>query len=332
MQMMKRTKKNRVFYSLIALLSIVFVSCVPSVPGKYIQPDDMEDILYDYHLTQAIAGNQHNSDTSAYLKNAYYYSVLKRHGVSEADFDSSLVYYYTNAKRLHDIYRNITERMNNEAMAYGASSGVLNQYSQYKSDGDTANVWTEAVASWLTPDKTRNRFDFEITADTTYMLGDSFMFNFMSTFMYQSGTKDATAYISVSYENDSIDTYSRRVTVSGLTQIRMRANTKSKVKGITGFIYLNRGNDDSKTLKLLFIDQIQLIRFHPEKKDEIKSDNQGLVIKRENSADSVRSNVIISKTNNITSTKLNNKTSSTPVKSKLGTQPQKLKGNIQPLN
>ena len=154
----------------------------------------------------------------------------------------------------------------------------------------------------------------------------------MSTFMYQSGTKDATAYISVSYENDSVDTYSRRVTVSGLTQIRMRANTKSKVKGITGFIYLNRGNDDSKTLKLLFIDQIQLIRFHPEKKDDIKTDNQGLVIKKENSVDSVRSNVIISKTNKVTSTKLNNKTSSTPVKSKLGTQPQKLKGNIQPLN
>jgi hypothetical protein len=164
------------------------------------------------------------------------------------------------------------------------------------------------------------------------MLGDSFMFNFMSTFMYQSGTKDATAYISVSYENDSVDTYSRRVTVSGLTQIRMRANTKSKVKGITGFIYLNRGNDDSKTLKLLFIDQIQLIRFHPEKRDDIKTDNQGLVIIRENKKDSVKSDGIISKSNNITPIKLNNKTSSTPVKSKLGTQPQKLKGNIQPLN
>jgi hypothetical protein len=129
MLMMIRRKNHRALYTFIALLTIVFASCVPSVPGKYIQPDDMEDILYDYHLTQAIAGNEHNSDTSAYFKNAYYYSVLKKHGVSEADFDSSLVYYYTNAKRLHDIYRNITERMNNEAMAYGASSGVLNQYS-----------------------------------------------------------------------------------------------------------------------------------------------------------------------------------------------------------
>lgn len=331
MLMMIRRKNHRALYTLIALLTIVFASCVPSVPGKYIQPDDMEDILYDYHLTQAIAGNEHNSDTSAYFKNAYYYSVLKKHGVSEADFDSSLVYYYTNAKRLHDIYRNITERMNNEAMAYGASSGVLNQYSQYKSDGDTANIWTEAVASWLTPDKTRNRFDFEITVDTTYMLGDSFMFNFMSTFMYQSGTKDATAYISVSYENDSVDTYSRRVTVSGLTQIRMRANTKSKVKGITGFIYLNRGNDDSKTLKLLFIDQTQLIRFHPEKRDDIKTDNQGLVIIRENKKDSVKSDGIISKSNNITPIKFENKSSASSPNTKSKTHSQKLKGNIQPV-
>ena len=68
------------------------------------------------------------------------------------------------------------------------------------------------------------------------------------------------------------------------------------------------------------------------KKDDIKTDNQGLVIIRENKKDSVKSDGIISKSNNITPIKLNNKTSSTPVKSKLGTQPQKLKGNIQPLN
>ena len=33
----------------------MIVACKPSIPRKYIQPDKMEKILYDYHLAQGIA-------------------------------------------------------------------------------------------------------------------------------------------------------------------------------------------------------------------------------------------------------------------------------------
>lgn len=249
-----------------ALLSLmVLVACKPSVPSEYIQPNQMEEILYDYHLSQAIAQRDRSSaDTTAFYKNMYYYSVLKNHNVTEAEFDSSMVYYYTNADILHDIYRNISERMNNVAKAHGASSGEIGKYSQYKTDGDTANIWQDIVATSLTPYPTNNRFDFIIEADSTYKKGDTFLFNLMATFMYQSGTKDATVFIAVRYNNDSINTYSRKLSVSGLMQMRIPAYKESDIKNIKGFIYLNKGMDDSKTLKLLFIDKIQMIRFHPQ--------------------------------------------------------------------
>lgn len=258
----------------VAVSLVMLVACKPSVPSEYIQPELMEDILYDYHLSQAIAQNDRSSsDTTAYYKNMYYYSVLKNHGVTEADFDSSLVYYYTKAELLHDIYRNISERMNNVAKAHGASSGEIGKYSQYKTDGDTANIWQDVVATSLTPYPTNNRFDFMLEADSTYKKGDTFLFNLMANFMYQSGTKDATIFIAIRYMNDSINTYSRKLTVSGFMQMRIPANKESEIKNIKGFIYLNRGMDDSKTLKLLFIDQMQLIRFHPkENKPNIDGD------------------------------------------------------------
>ena len=35
---------------MLLVLGLIFVAaCTPSVPEQYIQPDDMEDILYDYH-------------------------------------------------------------------------------------------------------------------------------------------------------------------------------------------------------------------------------------------------------------------------------------------
>ena len=46
----------------IALLLLVLLSaCTPKVPKEYIQPDDMEDILYDYFVSQGIARQETGS-------------------------------------------------------------------------------------------------------------------------------------------------------------------------------------------------------------------------------------------------------------------------------
>ena len=34
---------------------ILMVACEPKVPKTYIQPDDMEDILYDFYVSKGMA-------------------------------------------------------------------------------------------------------------------------------------------------------------------------------------------------------------------------------------------------------------------------------------
>ena len=72
------------------------------------------------------------------------------------------------------------------------------------------------------------------------------------------------AYIAVHYDNDSTAAYSCHVGVSGISQLRVPGDRNHGIKSMKGFIYLNRGDDNSHTLKLMFISQIQLVRFHPE--------------------------------------------------------------------
>lgn len=254
---------------LIPIVALMVVSCKPTVPSEYIQPEEMEDILYDYHLSQAMAyqrtrGNLQirESATPAYKRNEYYHSVLRKHGVTEAEFDSSLVYYYSHADRLHKIYKRISERMENNAISLGATVGDINKYSRFSADGDTANIWQGVTSTVLTPSPPYNRLDFNIEIDSTFRKGDSFLFNFMTDFIYQGGTKDAVIYMAVRYDNDSVSTHVNHVSVSGMSQLRVIENTENGIKDINGFIYLNRGNDESNTVKLMFINQIQLIRFH----------------------------------------------------------------------
>ncbi len=244
--------------------TMLIVSCKPQVPSEYIQPDEMEDILYDYHLVQSIANQETETGSSSFNKHLLYLAVLKKYGVTEAEFDSSLVYYYTHAKTFNEIYSKVESRMEAEAVRLGASAGEMGRYSLLTADGDTANIWRNASSKVLLPVPPYNKYTFTVEADTTFRRGDSFMFNFMSAFVYQNGTKDAVMYMAVTYDNDSISSFSSHISVSGHSQMRIPGNARNDIKRIDGFICLNQGNDESMTQKLMFIDGIQLIRFHPQ--------------------------------------------------------------------
>lgn len=265
---MIKTLRQHFFLLVSVIVTMSVASCSPSVPDKYIQPGQLEDILYDYHLSRALAEHVTDDNNTNYRRNLYYRAVLKKHGVTEAEFDSSMVYYYTHAERLEEIYQRVSERMSETAKEMGASVGDAMVAKHYSTTGDTANIWRDATSAVLLPTAPYNRLDFEVKVDTSFHQGDSFMLSFMTDYMYQNGTKDGVAYIAIKYSNDSLEGFSSRVTSSGRTQLRVPSNNEFGIKEIKGFIYLGKGNDDGSTLKLMFVSNINLLRFHKQKEDE----------------------------------------------------------------
>lgn len=263
-----------IFFVLLAVLT----GCKPQVPGQYIQPDDMEEILYDYYLGKAMASR---TDSVGYNQTAYRLAVLKKYGVTEAEFDSSLVYYYGNAERLKRIYDAVSARMESEATALGASAGEMNKYASLGTSGDTADVWNGARRMLLLPVPPYNRYDFRLDADSTYRRGDQFQLNLSSLFMYQAGTRDGMLYVAVDYEGDSTAVYTSRLTSSGECTLMIPRYTEAAAKCIRGFVYLGNGATQSPMQKLMFIDGIQLIRFHA-KEEELQAAEQA----RQREADS----------------------------------------------
>jgi len=268
---MKRCRQSEAIKTLLLAAVAAFVTaCKPTVPKEYIQPDDMEDILYDFYVSKAMASR---GDNYGYDRMLYYTATLKKHGVSEAEYDSSLVYYYTHADKLSKIYKSLSERIGDKAKQLGASVSE-GEYANLSANGDTANVWRDATTAVLMPVPPYNRIDFTLKADTTYRRGDSFLLKFTSNFIYQSGTKSATAYVAVTYKGDSVVVSQTRVSYSGMAQLRIPANDEADIKDIRGFIYLSKGKEESSVQKLMFIDGIQLIRFH-KTETPANADNDG---------------------------------------------------------
>ena len=112
---MKGNSKWQVMPSVIAALfvALAFVGCKPGVPHQYIQPDELEEILYDYHLADGMLASRPAGDKADQTV-AYHAAVLKKHHVTQAEFDSSMVYYMRNAEVLHGIYEKLGERMQKE--------------------------------------------------------------------------------------------------------------------------------------------------------------------------------------------------------------------------
>lgn len=245
---------------LIIIGVLLLAACKPQTPEQFIQPDEMEDLLVDYHLAKAMAYNA--SGNPDYNFTLYKAAVLEKYGVTEAELDSSLVYYYTRADRFEAIYKRVAQRLEQQAVDLGANEGEIAKYSMLTANGDTSDIWTLRESAILVPQAPYNRLDFNFEADTTYRQGDSFLFQFMSDYVFQDGTREGIALLSVSYDNDTTVTRHINVGTSGHLQLRIEPLPGHDVKRVRGFIYLGGGNNLSSTLRMLFVSHLQLIRFH----------------------------------------------------------------------
>lgn len=242
------------------LVVMLLVGCKPGIPGKYLQTGEMADILYDYHLAQGMAATpEFQGDTLA--MRAFKASILAKHGVSEADFDSSMVYYTRHTKLLEDVYTKLVDRFNNESTSLGGATAGIGF-----SSSDTANVWRMPASFVLSPYAAINRLSFEVKADTAFHAGDRMVLDFDTQFIYQDGTRDASVVLAVTYDNDSTEFVSNSVMSSSHYRLQVDNTGRMRIKTIRGFFMLSSGNSEmsasASTLKLLVVTNVRLVRLH----------------------------------------------------------------------
>lgn len=246
----------------IAVWSVVLISMMTACDNQsstFISTADMEDILYDYHLADAMA----RQADGGYAKNALAYraAVLKKYGVTQEKFDTSMVYYMRHTDQLHTMYEHIAERMQDEARAIGAdiNGGSVTAM------GDSANVWKGETSMVLIPNQPFNLYSFDLKPDTTFHKGDRILLSFNTNFIFQDGTRDGVAALTLVLGNDSVVSRVSHMSSSLSMKLQIEDNDSLGVKSIKGFFMLGRNNDmnsSSTTLQLLSISNIQLLRVH----------------------------------------------------------------------
>ena len=254
-----KIRRNHIVKLLIVFLLGLLASCKPAVPSEYIQEGKMEDILYDYHIALAMAAQKGADPTKT---EAYKLAALKKHEVTESQFDASLEYYVRHTERLHKIYERISERLGNEAKSMGASESELAQYSSITSKGDTADVWNGLRTMILSPYAPANKYSFTIKVDTAFHKGDRLMMSFNSQFIVQEGMRDAVVMLAITYRNDSIATQMLRINNDSRQSIMMFNDDSLAIKSVRGYFLMLPDEQPVSTFKMLILTDIRLIRMH----------------------------------------------------------------------
>ena len=220
------------------------------------------------HLALAMAHMDDNGDKGQSL--AYREAVLRKHDVTSAEFDSSMVYYMRHTELLEDVYKDLTDRYNNEITAMGGSASAGGEFANLSATGDTANVWNLATSMVFMPVKPFNSTSFDIKVDSTFHKGDRLMLDFDAQFIYQDGMRNGVAMLAVQFGNDSIAQRTIMIQSTQHYSVELSDADSLGIKSVKGYFMLM--NDDNgtgvssqTTLKLMFLEHIKLIRMHPQK-------------------------------------------------------------------
>lgn len=261
---------KKLMICLVAVMALLFCvsSCKPSLPSGVLSKGKMTDILYDYHLALAMAHMDDNGDKGQSL--AYREAVLRKHDVTSAEFDSSMVYYMRHTELLEDVYKDLTDRYNNEITAMGGSASAGGEFANLSATGDTANVWNLATSMVFMPVQPFNSTSFDIKVDSTFHKGDRLMLDFDAQFIYQDGMRNGVAMLAVQFGNDSIAQRTIMIQSTQHYSVELSDADSLGIKSVKGYFMLM--NDDNgtgvssqTTLKLMFLEHIKLIRMHPQK-------------------------------------------------------------------
>ena len=104
---------------ILAVLAVSFVSCRPK---GILSSRKMKDVMIDLHKMDGMIEAAHMEYGYDEAKALYYAQVLEKHGITQAQFDSSLVWYTANPALFDKIYPKVLTQLKAEEEAFIAQN------------------------------------------------------------------------------------------------------------------------------------------------------------------------------------------------------------------
>ncbi|MDL2265103.1 DUF4296 domain-containing protein [Parabacteroides sp. OttesenSCG-928-G07] len=240
-------------HSITLFLLCALLAC-SKVPDGVLSEADMQKVLLDMQVAEALTGINYQDYAVDSVKLALYESVFRKHKITQAKYDSSLVWYGRNL----DIYMKVYERMIADLNRQIANLGDVQASAAPSSNRDSVDIWPRRTMLVLQPENVFNAVTFDIQPESNYSSGSSFVLG-----LRVWGLKDNLTYKPEirlnAVHRDTILTVNKEIDKDGYYEVVLRTMPTRQVRKVYGYIRLD--NNDQDYTKV-YIDSLNLIKYN----------------------------------------------------------------------
>ena len=212
-----------------ALLATTLLAACSKVPDGILSEKKMQGVLMDMLLAEAMVNVDYNTYKSDTMKLALYESVFRKHDITQAVYDSSLVWYGRNLDIYMEVYNRVladlNKRINNLGDVQADAAPVSNR--------DSVDIWPRRSGSsfvlgvrvWGLNNKMAYKPEVRLSAD----------------------------------QGDTTLTVNSKITKDGYHETILKTIPTKKVKRVFGYIRMD--NMDTTYYKV-YIDSLSLMKYN----------------------------------------------------------------------
>lgn len=248
------TDKLRI-YAILMLICLA-ASC-SRVPKHIISEKKMRTVLYDMQIAEALVETENESYGTNDARQAVYDAVFAKHNITQAEYDSSLMWYGEHMDIYMRVYRMVLRDVNENIALMGDIKP--NPLSGDVSAKDSVDVWIYNRHHTFRPEQgmlTMLRFD--ISPQKPYSSGSSYVFGFSVWGIPSDMKYKPRVHISVQ-QADTIISVSNEITKDGYYEAVLRTVATKQVKRVYGYVLIN---DSAASYNRIYMDDIKMMKYN----------------------------------------------------------------------
>lgn len=237
-------------------------------PDDVMSRREMRSFLTDLHLLEGVFSSK---PPQLDRERAYYYNALfQKHGITKAEFDSSLVYYTKNPKAFERIYSGVN--MDLEALKADVAGGkyfpVLPDSIRLKPE--LTNIWSLDTTFNYPADSAKQKLHFALS-NRKLLSKDIYDFSFRMRAVSRDSLHMGYTAFRIHYADGGVDSLWHEVACDSLLRrykFKFRAARNYSIDSLSGVFY--RAQREFDTAKV-YVDSIVLFRkYVPALQDSIQ--------------------------------------------------------------
>jgi hypothetical protein len=240
------------FRALILFLAVFFFAC-SRTPEGIIPEKKMRKVLVDMQLAEVMISMEPQTYRLLADKKALFRSVFDKHQLTEAEYDSSLIWYGKHLDQYLRVYNLATADVKQQI----AAIGDVKPEAAPSSNEDSLNIWIFRKYYEFIPRSLSNTVVFDLRPNDAYPSGSAFVLGMQVWGVLPDMRDPIEAHLNA-FQGDTTIMAKTVIAHDGYHEIFIKTLPTKKVQRVYGYIRLNT---ESAAYHKIYVDDLRLMKY-----------------------------------------------------------------------